>query len=80
MVSIRRLSANANALIFDLGGGTFEVSLLTIGGRVFSKSRLLPVILILVEKISTSVSSTTWSRNLSAKTRRVMFFSLFFLD
>jgi heat shock protein 1/8 len=35
MVLIRRLSANANALIFDLGGGTFEVSLLTIGEGIF---------------------------------------------
>jgi len=44
-----------NVLVFDLGGGTFDVSLLTIDSGLFLKSFQLMVILILVVKISINV-------------------------
>ena len=42
MVLIKR--GEKNVLIFDMGGGTFDVSLLSMKMKVFSKSKLLQVI------------------------------------
>jgi hypothetical protein len=58
-----------NVLIFDLGGGTFDVSLLTID-KVFSKSKPLLVIPISVVKISITVSSLISRTNLNASTKK----------
>ena len=49
----KKVVGERNVLIFDLGGGTFDVSLLTM--RVSSRSRPLLVIPILVVKISITV-------------------------
>ena len=50
-------------LVFDLGGGTFDVSLLEIGARTFVevKVRPPPVTTTSVATTGTSASSTTWS-------------------
>jgi molecular chaperone DnaK (HSP70) len=61
----KKVSGERNVLIFNLGGGTFDVSLLTIE-EVSLGSRPLPVTRILVEKALTTVSSTTSFRSSSA--------------
>jgi heat shock 70kDa protein 1/2/6/8 len=72
----KKTAGEKNVLIFDLGGGTFDVSLLTIEDGIlklrqaFSKSRLLPVTPILEVKISTTDSCRTSLTSSSASTRR----------
>ena len=66
----KKVVGERNVLIFDLGGGTFDVSLLR-SRRVSSRSRPPLVTPILVARTSTTASSTTSSRSSSARTRRV---------
>ena len=66
----RQSSAEKNVLIFDLGGGTFDVSLLSID-NVSSRSWPPLVTPTWVVKTSTTVSSTTSFRSSSGRTRRV---------
>ncbi|KAJ3518555.1 hypothetical protein NMY22_g13614 [Coprinellus aureogranulatus] len=69
----KKVQGERNVLIFDLGGGTFDVSLLTIEEGIFEVkgSRPLPVTLTWVVRTSTTVLSTTSSRSSSASTRRI---------
>ena len=69
----KKVFGERNILVFDLGGETFDVSLLTIEQGIF-QVKATPVDTILVEKILIIVSSTTSSRNLSARTRKVQIF------
>ena len=66
----KKVTGECNILIFDLGGGTFDVSLLTFEEGIFEVRPLL-VIPILVEKILITFSSTTLHRNSNTKTRKV---------
>ena len=66
----KKVTGECNALIFNIGGGTFDVSLLTFEEGIFEVRPLL-VIPISVEKILITVSSTTSHRNSNTKTRKV---------
>ena len=66
----KKVRGEHNLLIFDLGGGTFDESLLMIE-EGFLKSTPLPVTPILVVRTSTTDLSTTLSKNSSGSTRRV---------
>jgi molecular chaperone DnaK (HSP70) len=55
-------------LVYDLGGGTFDVSILTIERRAFSRFSLPLVTPISVVKISTTVLSAISSRSTTRRT------------
>ena len=67
---LHKVSDERNILIFDLGGGSFDVSLLTIEGGVFDV-KALQVISTLAVKTSTIDLSITSYRNSNANTRRI---------
>ena len=67
----KNLSREKNVLIFDLGGGTFDVSVLTIDeGSLFEVRSTAGQIRIWVEKTSTIVSWIILHKNSSEHSRR----------
>ena len=67
----KNLSGEKNVLIFDLGGGTFDVSILTIDEGHSLRYSPQPATHILAEKISTIAWWTTLWQNSSENSRKI---------